>query len=107
MAARPARTASARGAPRSTAPRLTPATRPAPSRDPERGCGRVPPDTAACDDGNACNGTDACQGGVCTHSGALPCAPIDTCHAATCDPTLGCQQTALNGASCDDGNACN
>jgi hypothetical protein len=32
------------------------------------------PNTAPCDDGLYCNGTDTCSGGVCVHSGD-PCAP--------------------------------
>src|SRR5262249_26774902 len=42
-----------------------------------------PPNTAPCDDGLFCNGTDTCSGGTCTHSGN-PCTGGPEC-AQTCN----------------------
>ena len=59
---------------------------------------------AACDDNNACNGTEVCnltQG--CQNGTPLDCNDINACTQDSCDPTLGCQHSAL---SCDDSNVC-
>src|SRR5262249_26981423 len=43
-------------------------------------------DSTACNDGNACTQSDACQAGVCTGANAVVCTALDQCHnAGTCD----------------------
>ena len=66
-------------------------------------------DGAGCSDGNACTQTDTCQGGFCTGTNPVACAPLDQCHApGTCDPQTGtCSNPQKpNGTACDDGSAC-
>jgi hypothetical protein len=60
--------------------------------------------TAPCDDGLFCNGSDTCSGGTCTHAGN-PCAGGPEC-ANLCDETANdCFNPS--GTSCtDDGNVC-
>jgi len=62
----------------------------------------------SCSDGNACNGTETCQAGVCT-PGTLPnCNDNNPCTTDTCDAVFGCQHApSANGISCSDGNVCN
>jgi hypothetical protein len=44
----------------------------------------------ACNDGNACTQSDACQAGVCVGSNPVVCTASDPCHAAgVCDTTTG------------------
>jgi probable HAF family extracellular repeat protein len=67
------------------------------------------PNGMACNDGNACTTTDACQAGICKGTNPVTCAAANQCHVAgTCDPTTGsCSQPAKpNGTACNDGNAC-
>jgi hypothetical protein len=69
----------------------------------------VAPWGTACDDGNACTATDACQSGVCVGSSPTTCVASDACHlAGSCDPASGvCSNPPVaNGTGCDDGNAC-
>ncbi|MBZ5640110.1 MAG: hypothetical protein LAO51_15285 [Acidobacteriia bacterium] len=64
---------------------------------------------AACDDGNACTRTDTCQAGACAGGNPVVCTPLDQCHdVGVCDTGTGvCSNPAkLNGAACNDGNAC-
>jgi alpha-tubulin suppressor-like RCC1 family protein len=60
-----------------------------------------------CDDGNACNGTEACDltTGTCLAGTPLSCDDGNVCNGTeTCDPILGCEPgTPL---SCDDGDPC-
>jgi hypothetical protein len=66
-------------------------------------------DGTSCDDGDGCTQTDTCQAGVCVGGDAVVCAPLDQCHTAgTCDPATGAcsDPPAIDGTSCDDGNAC-
>ncbi len=61
-----------------------------------------------CDDGDVCNGPDACTEGECTHGPALDCDDTESCTDDTCDPVAGCQWTPVpDGTDCDDGNLCN
>src|SRR5207249_3289337 len=67
------------------------------------------PDGSACNDGNACQLTYTCQGGVC--AGAHPAVPTrrSSDHdAGTCNPGTGtCSNPAKpDGSACTDGNAC-
>src|SRR5207237_1134979 len=62
-----------------------------------------------CDDGNACTRTDTCAAGACVGANPVVCTAADQCHTAgVCNPASGvCSSPAkLNGAPCDDGNAC-
>ncbi len=43
-----------------------------------------------CDDGNACQGPDACSNGKCTGQGAVLCDDANVCTTDTCDPKVGC-----------------
>jgi hypothetical protein len=66
-------------------------------------------DGTGCNDDNACTQTDTCQSGVCTGGNLVICSALDQCHVAgTCDTSTGeCSNPAkLDGAICDDGNAC-
>ncbi|MEI9935599.1 MAG: hypothetical protein WDO69_00110 [Pseudomonadota bacterium] len=59
---------------------------------------------AACDDGQDCNGVEVCDLSLGCQSGTpLDCNDSNACTADACDPTFGCQHSAV---SCDDGNAC-
>ena len=62
-----------------------------------------PANTAPCDDGLYCNGTDTCSGGACTVHAGSPC-PETECN--TCqEATDSCFDTS--GTACtDDGNVC-
>lgn len=71
---------------------------------PESGCVYIANDVG-CDDSNLCTVTDVCQGGVCNGSGAKDCDDSNVCTDDSCDPDLGCVNTA-NSAPCDDSNAC-
>ena len=65
------------------------------------------PDTAVCDDGDACTQTDTCLGGVCKGANAVTCKPMDECHGdGTCDSRTGTCSTPAKpeGAPCADGS---
>jgi cysteine-rich repeat protein len=63
-----------------------------------------PANTASCDDGVFCNGTDTCDAGLCTHTGD-PCAGGAEC-AATCNEAAdNCFDPAVTPCT-DDGNVC-
>src|SRR5439155_977727 len=62
------------------------------------------PNTASCDDGFFCNGTDTCSGGTCTHSGD-PCAGGAECN-NTCSEAAHDCHTRARTACTHDGNAC-
>src|SRR4029077_9049891 len=75
--------------------------------DPETGaCSNPPaPNGTACSDGNACTRNDACEGGACTGSNPVVCTPSDQCHlAGTCNPETGAcsNPPAPNGTACND-----
>lgn len=69
------------------------------------------PDTAACDDGDACTQLDTCVGGVCKGVKPVACEATDECHSAgTCDSATGlCSAPAKSegapcaGGTCHDG----
>jgi hypothetical protein len=50
------------------------------------------PDGTACNDGNACTGTDTCQTGVCGGI-AVACDDNNDCTSDSCDPAAGCVHT--------------
>jgi hypothetical protein len=63
---------------------------------------------AQCADGNVCNGTERCLGGLCRAGTPLQCADTSPCTVDSCDTVFGCQHApVVNGTSCSDGNACN
>ncbi|MBM4371882.1 MAG: hypothetical protein FJ098_09520 [Deltaproteobacteria bacterium] len=64
------------------------------------------PETAPCDDGNACTGRDRCLAGLCTGD-PLSCPPApEPCTGVECRPEVGCEPYPLTGALCDDGDPC-
>ncbi len=65
------------------------------------------PNSAPCDDGNACTQGEACQAGVCSAGSALACPGDGACLVGTCNAATGCALKAAPAATaCDDGNAC-
>jgi hypothetical protein len=60
------------------------------------------PDQTPCSDGNACNGAETCQGGVCTPGTPPTCGSgTNPCQAASCDPVDGCRTaTVADGTRC-------
>jgi hypothetical protein len=64
------------------------------------------PHVGACDDGNVCTVNDFCSGTACTSRGTRVCPATDLCHAASCDPVMGCAMAPLSGNPCSDGDAC-
>jgi RHS repeat-associated protein len=65
-------------------------------------------DGTACNDGNACLQTQACQGGFCVGSNPVQCTSAGRCQAGLCDPLSGaCSSVAVSdGTPCNDGNLC-
>src|SRR5262249_21320927 len=62
---------------------------------------------SACNDGNACAQTDACQAGTCVGANPVTCTASDQCHSAgTCDTVTGtCSNPSkADGSACNDGN---
>jgi hypothetical protein len=74
--------------------------------DPTQGCVHTPDDSAVCSDANPCTTVDKCSSGQCVGSVPPNCDDNLPCTKDTCDPTQGCVHAAVNGGSCDDGNAC-
>jgi hypothetical protein len=71
------------------------------------------PDGTACSDGNACNGPETCQAGVCTGGNCPNCDDGNACTADRCDGQRGCMHEAIAGCTpcarndqCADGNFC-
>jgi len=64
-------------------------------------------DGTLCSDGNACNGEETCQGGICRSGIAPNCDDGNTCTIDSCDAVTGCRRpSAPDGSACTDGNAC-
>ena len=62
--------------------------------------------TLACDDGNPCSSSDACQAGVCKAGATVDCSDTDPCTVDSCESAgKGCKHTTSTGV-CDDGDAC-
>jgi hypothetical protein len=61
---------------------------------------------AHCDDGDSCNGLEACSwDGVCISGIPVSCGEPAQCQVLACDPMLGCVANAVaDGSSCEDGN---
>ena len=69
-----------------------------------------PPNTAPCDDGLYCNGTDGCSAGACSQHTGNSCggADGDVDCAESCDEaTDSCTGADPNGSACNDGVFCN
>ncbi len=63
------------------------------------------PNTADCDDFNACTASDACSGGTCVGSQPLDCADDNVCTDDLCDAQSGCLHVN-NSGPCSDKDAC-
>ena len=72
--------------------------------DPDTGC-TATPNTAVCDDGDACTTVDICAEGICVGGVPLVCDDGNICTDDACVPASGCTATP-NTAPCDDGSAC-
>jgi len=70
------------------------------------------PDGTSCDDGDACNGEETCQGGICRHSGraadGTACDTSDPCRAQGSCQNGACVLGALvpDGTACPSADAC-
>jgi polyvinyl alcohol dehydrogenase (cytochrome) len=58
---------------------------------------------ADCNNGDACDGSERCEAGVCVAGSALNCDDGQACTADRCDPQLGCRSTNSPGAACPGG----
>jgi len=72
--------------------------------DPAKGCIHWN-NTAPCDDGNPCTGSDTCSNGLCKGGLGAGCDDANPCTTDSCDPKAGCLHTP-NSETCDDGNKC-
>jgi hypothetical protein len=76
------------------------------------GCVFTPvPDGESCADANLCNGSETCQGGICTSGPPLTCDDGNACTTDSCNPMTGCGHTPIPGccntdAECADQDAC-
>ena len=75
------------------------------SCDPDEGC-VFTPNTAPCDDGDACTEGDICAAGLCNGPIKKDCDDGNPCTGDTCDPDSGCAHAPVSGPACDDGDAC-
>lgn len=62
---------------------------------------------AECQDGNLCNGVEACVAGVCQRGQEVNCNDGLGCTVDACNPSNGACSHTPNNAFCDDGLACN
>ena len=71
-------------------------------------CVSVNIDGVQCEDGNACTGSDSCQGGACAAGAVVVCADDgNPCTVEACDANLGCGAKWANvGTPCSDADAC-
>jgi hypothetical protein len=63
------------------------------------------PNTAPCDDANACTSGDMCASGACAGGAAIDCNDANVCTDDSCAPATGCGHLA-NASTCSDGSAC-
>jgi N-acetylneuraminic acid mutarotase len=80
------------------------------SCDPQSGCVHVDePVFTPCDNNNACDGVDYCDGhGTCVSPYPLQCPDNNVCTEDFCDPVTGCVNRPYPaGTSCSDDNPCN
>ena len=74
------------------------------SCQPQGGCQFIPADEE-CSDGSKCTTGDHCLDGVCVITGFVDCEDDNPCTDDSCDPKVGCVNTA-NQAPCTDGTVC-
>ena len=74
------------------------------SCDPDAGC-LFQPNSAACDDGNACTTSDTCDDGECSGGPPPDCDDQNVCTNDTCDWQTGCAHQH-NTEPCDDETVC-
>lgn len=61
------------------------------------------PASTPCADGDLCNGDETCDGaGTCQPGAALECDDANACTQDSCDPILGCENTAEPATTCAD-----
>ena len=63
------------------------------------------PNTATCDDLNACTQNDVCAASACTGT-TFSCDDGNACTSDSCEPTTGCVNAGLNGQPCNDNSVC-
>ncbi|MBT9557473.1 MAG: hypothetical protein IV100_15640 [Myxococcales bacterium] len=68
-------------------------------------CQPAAADGAGCDDGDPCTLDDRCQAGQCLGN-KRDCRDDDPCSIDVCDPFVGCVNTVLPDAPCDDSDDC-
>ena len=75
----------------------------------QNGCtaGKPCANSAACNDGNDCNGVEVCTAGICAPGTPVNCDDGVACTTDTCNPVGGACGHTANNAFCDDGLACN
>lgn len=62
---------------------------------------------AECDDGNPCNGFEACDAGACVDDLPVECTDASACTTSTCDPVdASTWECVAEPIDCDDGDAC-
>jgi|GEM_PF-1878721 len=76
--------------------------------DTDGACDFVADDDLTCEDASACTGGDYCANGFCIGGTSDGCQAASTaCVSAMCSADgISCDEIPLNGASCEDGNAC-
>ena len=79
------------------------------SCDPVSGCQNTGlAEGSSCSDGDACNGQETCQVGVCVAGVAPECDDQNPCTSNSCDPAQGCLGMLVpSGTPCPDADACN
>jgi len=73
--------------------------------EPESGACSYAPNTAVCNDGDACTVRDSCVDGACDGS-PRDCDDGNPCTEDSCDPRSGCVSRPISDVACDDGLAC-
>lgn len=70
-------------------------------------CANIPDDSLSCSDASECTTGDFCAGGVCISGLGDGCAEDDPCIEVACGADgLTCELSLLDGAPCDDEDAC-
>ena len=71
-------------------------------------CDKSKPNNTTCVDADLCDGTEACQGGVCQPGTMVDCSGVtNPCLEKACNPATGqCNQAKANNTSCADADLC-